>query len=81
MSIELSEIIKAAEVVALAFMGWMWREYSIVKASIEVHRQEHQALRTHIAEKYVSKDDFKDALDRVYDGLQRIEKKIDERND
>lgn len=81
MNIEFSEVIRLLEVGALAFLGWLWREYGLIKSALASHRQEHQTLRTHIAEKYVSKDDFKDALDRVYDGLERIEKKIDKRNE
>lgn len=70
MTIDLADVAKWFGVLATGIGGWLWREIASLRA-------DNAALRTHIAEKYVTKDDNDKALDRVYASLERIEKKLD----
>jgi hypothetical protein len=72
MNINLAELIPNAVAVLTGAVGWGFRELQSV-------RKEQAAHRTHVAETYVTKSDSNKSLDRVYDALERIEKKLDER--
>lgn len=72
MTIELSEITRWLGAVSIGVAGWLWRELASLRA-------DNAALRTHLAENYVTKGDNEKSLDRVYSALERIEKKLDNR--
>lgn len=60
-----------------ALLGWLWREIAGLRRAITALEREHHAHRTHVAERYATKDDVVQSFDRVYAALDRIEKKID----
>lgn len=70
MTIELSEITRWLGAVSIGVAGWLWRELASLRA-------DNAALRTHIAEHYVTKADNERSTDRIYSALERIEKKLD----
>jgi len=64
--------------VALAVVGWLARElWSAVKAL----RTDLQKLEVSLPTSYVAKADFKDALDKIEAGLDRIYAKLDGKAD
>ena len=72
MTISIETIASLLGTASLGVAGWLWREISFLRG--ELAKQ-----RTHVAEHYVTKDDNKDSLDRVYASLERIERKLDSR--
>lgn len=72
MQIDIHDLLQWAGGVAIAFSAWLWRELGAIRSA-------HAKHQTHVAETYVTKTDLKDSLQRVYDALDRIEKKIDSR--
>lgn len=70
MTLALSDIVQWLGGVAIAVAGWLWKELASL-------RGDHSNHRTHVAERYVTKDDMKETLNRVYESLARIEKKLD----
>lgn len=63
---------------ALTVMGWFARE---LWGAVKELRTDLSKLREELAGKYVSKDDFKDAMREIRDALQRIENKLDQKQD
>lgn len=72
MNITLSDLLPLAVAVLSGLAGWLWRKIEGLEKSLAAHR-------THVAEKYVTKDDNDKSIDRVYSALERIEKKLDDR--
>jgi Sec-independent protein translocase protein TatA len=63
---------------ALAVSGWLARE---LWGAVKELRADLSRLREELAREYVSKDDFKDAMREIRDALQRIENKLDQKQD
>jgi Sec-independent protein translocase protein TatA len=63
---------------ALAVIGWLARE---LWGAVKELRADLSRLREELAREYVSKDDFKDAMREIRDALQRIENKLDQKQD
>jgi antirestriction protein len=63
---------------SLAVMGWFARE---LWGAVKELRADLSRLREELAREYVSKDDFKDAMREIRDALQRIENKLDQKQD
>lgn len=70
MTITLAEVLPFVTAALGGGLGWLWRELATL-------RRDHANHRTHVAERYVTKDDMTMSLDRVYATLDRIEKKLD----
>jgi DNA integrity scanning protein DisA with diadenylate cyclase activity len=63
---------------ALAVMGWFARE---LWGAVKELRTDLSRLREELARDYISKDDFKDAMREIRDVLERIETKLDRKQD
>lgn len=77
--IDYIEIVKWLGAIAIAVCGWLWRDLSTIRRDLSEQKAANAALRAHVAETYVSKNDLNQLMDRVYDSLTRIEKKLDEK--
>jgi hypothetical protein len=63
---------------SLAVMGWFARE---LWGAVKELRTDLSRLREELARDYITKDDFKDAMREIRDALQRIENKLDQKQD
>lgn len=79
MKFELSEVVQWAWLGAIAVGSALYREVRSLRANDAETEGKLSVLRTHVAEKYVTKAELKDDFERVYSTLDRIEKKLDER--
>jgi hypothetical protein len=80
MKLELLDVLNWAWAGALAAGAWLWRELRSLRSDHSAVVKDIAAYRTHLAEKYVTKDDLNVVLNRVYDALERIECKLDGRS-
>lgn len=79
MTISLSEVLPYITAALGAGLGWLWKELVSIRKTAGEDRKAHADHRTHVAERYVTKDDMQMALSRVYSSLDRIEQKLDQR--
>lgn len=63
---------------ALSVIGWFARQ---LWDAVKELRTDLSRLREELASKYVTKDDFRDALRDLKDLLQRIDDKLDQKQD
>lgn len=64
--------------VAFSTLGWFARE---LWAAVKLLKDDLAQLREEIANDRVHKDDFKTAIDRLFQKLDRIEDKLDKKAD
>ena len=64
--------------VALSVIGWLARE---LWGAVQSLRNDLQRLEVSLPTSYVAKSDFKDALDKIEAGLDRIYAKLDGKAD
>lgn len=80
MTISIEHLLALAVSAMAGAFGWLWREIAGLRRAHGALEKDHHVHRTHVAEKYATKDDMMQSLDRVYAALERIEKKLDAHN-
>lgn len=72
------QIINTLLFLCVAILGWFARE---LWGAVKSLRLDLSKLKDHIAENYTRKDDFKDFRTELLGFLQRIENKLDSKQD
>lgn len=75
---DLQTLINIGAGTALTVMGWFARE---LWGAVKELRVDLSKLREELARDYITKNDFKDAVKDLRDFLERIENKLDRKQD
>lgn len=76
MTIDLGGIGLALIAGLLSFVGWIVKR---IVADLKTLEKSHGDFKTHVAEKYVEKDDLHRHLNDIKDMLKRLFEKVDKR--
>lgn len=76
MTIDLSAVGLAVVIGLISFVGWIVRR---IVADVKSLERDHANFKTHVAEKYVEKDDLHRHLNDIKDMLKRLFEKVDKR--